>query len=123
MNNMGKVYGLTEQEIAQVFGSSPSALSSQPENNSFIPSEIVSQWMELLHKLIWLLVCSVPLIEPAIVMNSVENGKVTIHIKQNDIDSIQEGTPAYIQGKGLGGRTYQAIVKKFFRLHKKNIMA
>ena len=32
----------------------------------------------------------------AIVMNSVENGKVTIHIKQNDIDSIQEGTPAHI---------------------------
>ena len=50
----------------------------------------------------------------AIVMNSVENGKVTIHIKQNDIDSIQEGTPAYIQGEGLGGRTYQAIVKKIF---------
>lgn len=59
----------------------------------------------------------------AIVMNSVEKGKVTIHIKQNDIDSIQEGTPAYIQGEGLGGRTYQAIVKKIFRLHKKNIMA
>ena len=110
----GKVYGLTEQEIAQVFGSSPSALSSQPENNSFIPSEIVSPMDGIITQvdLASGVLCSSN--RAAIVMNSVENGKVTIHIKQNDIDSIQEGTPAYIQGKGLGGRTYQAIVKKIF---------
>ena len=110
----GKVYGLTEQEIAQVFGSSPSALSSQPENNSFIPSEIVSPMDGIITQvdLASGVLCSSN--RAAIVMNSVENGKVTIHIKQNDIDSIQEGTPAYIQGEGLGGRTYQAIVKKIF---------
>lgn len=117
----GKVYGLTEREIAQVFGSSPSALSSQPENNSFIPSEIVSPMDGIITQvdLASGVLCSSN--RAAIVMNSVENGKVTIHIKQNDIDSIQEGTPAYIQGEGLGGRTYQAIGKKNFSVCTKKI--
>ena len=110
----GKAYGLTQQEISQLLGSSSSVLSQQSGSSSFLPAQIVSPIDGVVTQV---QLASGVLCSPnsaAAVISSIENCKVTIYVKQSDIDCIQEGTPAIIQGEGLGGRTYQAVVEKIF---------
>lgn len=110
----GKAYGLTQQEISQLLGSSSSVLSQQSGSSSFLPAQIVSPIDGVVTQVH---LASGVLCSPnsaVAVISSIENCKVTIYVKQSDIDCIQEGTPAIIQGEGLGGRTYQAVVEKIF---------
>ena len=98
----GKAYGLTQQEISQLLGSSSSVLSQQSGSSSFLPAQIVSPIDGVVTQVH---LASGVLCSPnsaAAVISSIENCKVKIHVKQSDIDCIQEGTPAIIQGEGLG---------------------
>ena len=109
-----KAYSLTQQEAAQVFRSYSEGAQRQTDGNAFVPAEIFSPIDGVVTqvRLSSGVLCTSN--NAAIVVSSVQNSKITIHIKQSDIDGIHPGTPAIIQGDGLSGKTYQAVVRKIF---------
>ncbi len=114
LEEYGKAYGLTDEAAAQVFNTRTTSPVQRSEDALFIPSDLFSPMDGIVTQvnLSADTLCSPN--KAAIVVNSIESCKVTIQLRQSDVDEIQVGTAALIQGEGLNGRTYQAVVQKIF---------
>ena len=115
LEQYGKVYGLTGEAAAQVFHTEKTASPIQQLDGDFlVPSEIVSPIDGIITQVHLFADALYSPNQAAIVVNSAESCKITIQLRQSDVDDVQVGTKALVQGEGLNGRIYQAEVQKIF---------
>lgn len=114
----GKTYGLSQEQIAQVFGSNSTSVTKKA-STVFIPSAITAPMDGIITEVNITQDVLSSASNPAIVMNAPQSSKVIISVPQSDVDFLSDGTKATISGDGLEGKSYDAVIKKIYPTAKK----